>query len=902
MRRCISSKNRLRSKPALVVCCGAGSALSIPVSSAVSISDIKNFLDVGAMRCSRCFFLDGLWKKKGGEENKSDDNSEGTSSTKKSSPFSSFSNQFSFPNLDAKRISMVQEILAKQPPEKQKELMEQALKFQQGFSKIPGFKKFAERQSKLVETLMANQPHSNMTSDFPSSPLDLKEEGSSHSVKSNHSGSGNNLYNGGAAGGSSLGRREGKKRGPTLDELKKVHLGDEIEELFAELRLIREKKNEYREKFHIASVQLRELQAEKQKLEQTERQVREKLKKSEQEVIILNTETMELEDKAKKATALLKKHEQWKREYDALKSKTEEEQVKGSVWFKEMERQLRQKEDALQSLQRKLHRLRRNDPLLQFSIACSEWQRLSEAMMAVRSSGFSRSSSLLSSSSSVSSEDQLPSASASQAVASPSTICFVKEKQQEAFETLQENFHIQQRIAWLQACRQQHAAARVLVQAAHGFLFSVLPFSGYDACITITSSSDAEQAEREEETIMSDRENGPNNDGASSRLRKNRSRRMRVDEVMNLFQDYGFVVEILKKPPLSTSSATRTTASSTVSSSLCGEDNGDHLRMAEGEETPSPGTLRTYQLLVRKPLPEEGEKRTLSPSFIRSLSGPYTVALAAYFCAPPVPCSTSEKSTQHMPTKEEDTDNPSNHFIEEERVSSSAPSSSTASPVLLLDKVVPYFSSSLLQDRTRTVIHYETARASGPGGQAVNVAETQVHAKVLVDGEVAFTASAQDSRSALQNKKNVEEQLLHRKRNQFNEQALSVLHPDVVRTQLVGKLATEWSHCSGRERHRHESGTASRGHSFSRVEASSSSLTATEVREEALSLLKEACVASGNTNRQEYYHRGSATIAAGSIFPLDYSVAQWAHQLTASHPSSSPSSTEGERGGDSYQK
>lgn len=822
------------------------------------------FFDIGALRCSQHFFFSGMWSKKNDEKNQSNGSSDSSSSTssKKSSTFSSFSNQFSFPNLDAKKISMVQEMLAKQPPEKQRELMEQALKFQQSFSKIPGFKKFAERQSKLVENIMAAQsPPNTSCGSSTSQPYNADEKVSSGAFKA----FGSNSSTG--AGTNSITRNPSiaKGRGPTLDELKKVHLGDEIEELFAELRLIREKKNEYREKFHIASIQLRELQEEKQKIEQTERQVREKLKKSEQEVLILNTETMELEDKVKKGNALLKKHEQWKRDYEALKAKSEEEQVKQSSWFKELERQLQQKEDALQSLQRKLYRLRRHDPLLQFSIACSEFQRLSTAVMACARSPAARACSSLSSSSSspslrnsgdtvnpfFSSDVSTSSSFSSQGVSSPSVISLVKEKQDEAFELLQDNFHVQQRAAWLQACRKENAAPRVLVQAAHGLLLSILPFSNYDCSITIISNPEEEKEKRQSRTGSSLAANGP--------------RRMRVEEVVKLFKDYGYVVDVINKTPLNNSS--------TISISSFPDHNNDRDNRAGdvGAENLHHSLPQTYQLLVRKPSAEEQESSPHSASFIRSLSGPYAVALAAYFCSPPLPISLSEKEV----AGENKT----------RKVPHSSPSPSS-SPVLVLDKVVPHLSLSMLRDSHRTKIHYETARASGPGGQAVNVAETQIHAKVTVDGEVAFTASAQDSRSALQNRKNVEEQIFNRKRDQFNDQTLNALHPELVRTQLLEKLKTEWrNHSNGRDR---SSAVTSRSNLYSHLDESTSSIawTAAAMREETLSLLKESCMTPEKESQDESYS-GRSRVSDSTTFPLDYSVALWAHQLTANNLSAS---------------
>lgn len=847
MRRCLSGSIQFSSKPATAGgCCETLSSACSPSSSVSCSTERLVARDVSALRYSRCFFFPGLWGKKklvdasNGYENSTDSTSwsGSPSNQKKSFPFSK---SFSMPNIDAAKISAVQEMLAKQPPERQKELMEQAMKFQQSFSKIPGFKTFAERQAKLIGNVMAKQPQSSPSSSSFSTKGQNGEKGSASSKDYSRRGS-----NDGAPS-STRDLISSRKNGPTLDELKKMHLGDEIEELFAELRLIREKKNEYRTKLHIATVQLQEVQDGKQKIEQTERQVREKLKKSEQEVLILNSETMNLEDKVKKAAAQLKKQEQWKREYDTLKSKSEEEQVKGSTWFKDLERQLQQKKDAVQSQQRKLHRLRRHDPLLQLSIACSEWQRLSgKEISAALPASFS-SSTLSSSLGNVAQVSSLPSSFSSSKIPSPSLLHLAKAKQEEAFEQLRDNFHKQQRVAWLHACREQNAAARYLIQAAHCVLLSLLPFGQYDACVTLSAST--EKIDLEEERDQQKK-------GISClRSRQHGTRRMRVEEAQKLFESYGFVVEVLKG-----ASSTHRSSFSVIRS-----DENDPLVNKEGTNAIS-GTTQQYQLLIRKAVNEE----VVHPlSSVRNSGSPYAVALAAYFCSPSCQTAVSLKENEQKSRTEED-----GKKVHDGDARALPHDNSFSTPVLVLDKVVPYLSSYMLRDSNRTVIQYESARSSGPGGQAVNVAETQIHAKVVVDGEVAFTASAQDSRSALQNRKNVEEQVFESKRNYFNENTLGALRPEVVQTQLLAKMAANWGIRDG------SVGIAGspKDDFRSRVDESSS-LTSEEAREDVLALAKEACRLPSSNSHPDSHQRGPGT--PDSISPLDYAVARWVHQLTA---------------------
>eukprot|EP00796_Vickermania_ingenoplastis_P010070 gene10070-7040_t len=516
-------------------------------------------------------FMKGIWP--GGKGSR-------TENTKKPSGASSF-----FPDLDPQKVSLVQEMLKKESPERQKELMEQALKFQQSMSKIPGFKKFAERQSKIVENLMKNTPP---PSSFGTTPF----------------------------------QEAGHQRGPSLDELKRINLGEEIEGLFAELRLLRQKKNQYRDKYLAAKTDLEDTQKEKERVCKVEQSLRQKLQKAEQEVLLLNTEVMDLQDRIKKLTGLQKEYHQLKCSYDAIKSQTGDAVVTESSLYKGLMQELQHKEEMLQSLQRKLQRLRRNDPLLQFSLACSELERLSTPER-VGAGRWEK----------------------------------VKAKQDEAFEVLQSQYRAMQAKAWTAACEDNSAGAMAFLTFSEHFLLTLLPHANLDACVTLSSESSEKEA----------------------RL---------------LFESKGFVVE-------------------TVSS----------------------GTLGPLRLEVRSP--PHGSLRGC---------GPYAYAVAAALCPPPT---------------------------------------SSDPPPVLISSAAPCVTESLLQNEDRTVVHFDTARSSGPGGQAVNVSETQIHAKVEIDGAAVFSASAQDSRSAMQNKKAVMEKVEGPKRKQFNETLAGVSPQSAYNTALV---------------------------------------------------------------------------------------------------------------------
>lgn len=532
------------------------------------------------------------------------------------------------PPIDPKGVQMIQEMLRSQTPERQKELMEQAMKLQQVMSKVPGFKKMSERQVRAMKEVMERQ----MSSTPP--PHEKKNESVSASSAHNSNGSSTSSFRG---------------SGPSLDTLRQMHLGDEIEALFGELGRMRNRKNYYREQHALSAAQAETAKAENTRLEELVKVLRQKLNKSEQEVLLLNTEVMDLQDKAKKhrATEILCRKLQ--RELDAAKQPLgTQEAIQQSPAYRALEAQLQHKEDALRSLQRRLGRQRRHDPLLQCSLVCSELETQADAL------------------------------SDSGAVAS--SVKALKEARDAALQQLRLQFQREQAKAWSAASEEGNVAALLLVHSCEVFLAQLYPHAHLDARLRFDH-----------------RHIG--GDGGLARR-----------EIAALFTEIGLSVV----------------------------DGGEK----EGGGAVTDGTTR---LCIKGPA--SGPLTSI---------GPYVLALAARLYPPTL------SPRLRLPS---------------------------VAAALRQAVVVPYVSEALLDNEARTAIEFEASRSSGPGGQALNVSETQIHAKVTVDGVPLFTTSSQDSRSALQNKKQVMEKVRGAKRKEYN-QTLAGLLPETVQKQLTEKMAT----------------------------------------------------------------------------------------------------------------
>ncbi|EPY16948.1 type 11 methyltransferase [Strigomonas culicis] len=412
------------------------------------------------------------------------------------------------------------------------------------------------------------------------------------------------------------GTATGGGKGPTLDELKQVNLGPEIEALFEELRTVRAKKNSYRDKYQSADAELQRVQKEWTELKQTEGSLREKIKRSERDVMLLTSENMALQESSKRVKELTAETARLQQRLRQAEQRLEASRAAGTPAYEAVRQQLQAREDALRSLQRKVDRMRRRDPLLQFSIACSDVGRL-----CLRDGG-----------------------------RDPG-----KAAVEDRFEALSARYAEAQRGAWEAVAQRDAGAATVYVAAARRFAIARIPHAHLDAVVTV--------------------------DGDAARAAAD-------------FAAAGFAV--------------------------------------------AAATTDAQRLTVTAPTTAEALRAP----------GPYGYAVAARV-APPPDCGYAVAS------------------------------------------VHPLVSPELLDNPRRCVVSYETARASGPGGQATNVTETQVYAKLQIDGEPAYTAEAQDSRSAMSNREAALQKLKGPRRVQYNETLARQQRVEEVCKTLAAEVAAQ---------------------------------------------------------------------------------------------------------------
>ncbi|KAH8616658.1 RF 1 domain [Trypanosoma vivax] len=506
---------------------------------------------------------------------------------------------FSF-NFDEQKLRAMQELFSKQSPEKQAELVKKALELQKTFGMIPGMGKLAQKNIEMLTK-------------FAGSTQSAQEPRSVERGAATVTSSGTDA---GPRGGTS-GLSRGAK-GPTIDELKKINLGPEIEALFAELSSMRAKKNSYRDKHLATSEELEKLQKEVAELRATDANLRAKLRKVEQDVLRLNCENMELKEREKDWKKAQVMNEKLTSRVQSLQndSAAQDRQRSDALVV-----QLRERDDALRSMQRKLDRLRRRDPMAQFSRLCNNVARLCD-----------------------------------------SAVGEAKEISDDSFAALQSAYLREQELAWKRAAQHDSAAARAYVAVVRRFYLNHCPYARYDALISCPETC--------------------------------------VSVLSEVVREQGFSVEHISGERYVVMSPPTTSSSTTLKSS---------------------GTL-----------------------------GPYGVCMALYLAG---------------------------KISADENVLA-----------LRLNAVYPHVSATLFNDASRCTVQYETARSSGPGGQAVNVAETQVTAKLSIDGIVAYTVEAQESRSALANRELATEKLGNARRQHYNEHLVKQNKSEGVERRMVALL------------------------------------------------------------------------------------------------------------------
>ena len=237
---------------------------------------------------------------------------------------------------------------------------------------------------------------------------------------------------------------------PTIDELRRINLGPEIEALFAELRTMREKRNAIRSKLAEKETELERALSETKHAKDTEASLRQRLQLAEQNVLLLNSELMDLKDKAielKASKATIAKLQQT---VHSLQS-TDAAPLGKRVDL--LEGQLVEKEDQLRASNRKLDRLRRRDPLLQFSAQVNVLNR-AEGSLA-------------------------PSADAHASFAALLDECFAK---------IQEDYTQEVGTAWTACASRSNSAARYVVLATQAFFRRHLDHASLDAFVTLTGN------------------------------------------------------------------------------------------------------------------------------------------------------------------------------------------------------------------------------------------------------------------------------------------------------------------------------------------------------------------------------------------------------------------------------
>ncbi|KEG09912.1 type 11 methyltransferase [Trypanosoma grayi] len=505
------------------------------------------------------------------------------------------------PGFDAEKLRAMQELISSQPPEKQMEMMKKALEFQKTIGKIPGIGKLAQKNIEVMEHLVKNVQQQQQETTKPVT------SGSSEGPMSGKKTTFDNFFPAQSA-------AAGSSSGPTIDELKKINLGSEIEALFAELKVMRAKKNSYRDKLFAREEELEKAHKELAQIRETDASLRAKLRKVEQEVMLINSENMELREHEMEWRQVRQKNKELTTAVERMQhSDAAHDRQRSDV----LQAQLREKEDALRSLQRKLERLRRRDALLQFSRLCSDVARLCDASRDV-----------------------------------------AKDASDEAFAALQNVYEEEQERAWAAAAGRDGAAAHAYVAVVRRFLLSRVPHANYDALVAVEGD---------------------------------------VEALRGVAAGMGFTLHHMSN---------------------------ERYIISAPAMVPAP------------------------PAFL----GPYGISVGLYLAGKTATAAVGAEQ-EALPFR--------------------------------LTAVFPNVSLTLFSNPKRVSVHFDTARSSGPGGQAANVTETQITAKLSIDGETAYVAEAQDSRSALSNRETAMEKLEKARRQQFNEQLAKQQRVEGVEQELV---------------------------------------------------------------------------------------------------------------------
>lgn len=255
----------------------------------------------------------------------------------------------SMPGFNAK---MMKEFMS-QPADKQVQMMRTALEMQKKFGgSIPGLGKVNAKNVEFMESMInkmegsigkpsetsqATTPTGNSTVATPSAPP------KANSFRS--------------------------PSGPTLEELRKINLGAEIEELFAELGSMRNKRNHYRSELEKKEQQLSLAQKEADENKAKAADLRVRLGASENTIRIMNTESLQLKASLQSLKAIQDENKKLNVKISALQSN---DTIPLREKIAQLEAELNTSQDSIKSLQRKLDRMRRRDMIAQFSLLLTD--------------------------------------------------------------------------------------------------------------------------------------------------------------------------------------------------------------------------------------------------------------------------------------------------------------------------------------------------------------------------------------------------------------------------------------------------------------------------------------------------------------------------------------------------
>ena len=459
-------------------------------------------------------FLGGMFggKKKTEADDAGKKDQEGASSSA-----GGFPGTGAMPGFDPRRMK---EFMSK-PPEEQIQFMRSALEMQKKVGgSVPGLGKMNNMNVRMMEQMIdglektigkADGAKGSTTATTTTTPVTTHSSSTTTtSAKSNNTwrAPNNNSSHASSSGASTSGGRTASPlhtaqpvsndpppgpnafknaSGPTLDELRKINLGPEIEELFTELRHMRGKRDHYRSQMDKAEVALKYTASELKETQEKAADLRKRLGNSEQTVTKLTAENLALQQRTAELQQVQSQVRSLNTTVSALKGN---DTAPLNDRIAQLERALSSANDHNRSLQRKLDRARKKDPVLQFSLqVLTELASLKSApSVADAEEGCFVSQGL------DGMEFSVAGAGADTTRASDAVAAVAEE----AFSSLQETYNRAADGVWESNCVPE--STRALVVASSDFVATRIgrPLSSFDAVVTLVKGQTAFPAELKE--------------------------------------------------------------------------------------------------------------------------------------------------------------------------------------------------------------------------------------------------------------------------------------------------------------------------------------------------------------------------------------------------------------------